>query len=82
MPTSLRKQLVDRRRVVHGIAIGREQIENGGHPPRDTGTIVSIHMTLLLIAESNLYRRDGIQVRSGMQLLNGITPTQTRQPTA
>lgn len=26
MPTSLRKQLVDRRRVVHGIAIGREQI--------------------------------------------------------
>lgn len=30
-------------------------------------------MTLLLIAESNLYRRDGIQVRSGMQLLNGIT---------
>lgn len=32
MPTSLRKQLVDRRRVVHGIAIGREQIEHGGHP--------------------------------------------------
>lgn len=30
MPTSLRKQLVDRRRVVHGIAIGRKQIEHGG----------------------------------------------------
>lgn len=28
MPTSLRKQLVDRRRVVHGIAIGREQKNN------------------------------------------------------
>ncbi len=39
MPTSLRKQLVDRRRVVHGIAIGREQIENGGHPLDDTGTV-------------------------------------------
>lgn len=51
MPTSLRKQLVDRRRVVHGIAIGREQIEHGGHPLDDTGAIVSIHMTLLLIAE-------------------------------
>ncbi len=37
MPTSLRKQLVDRRRVVHGIAIGREQIEHGGHPLDDTG---------------------------------------------
>lgn len=42
MPTSLRKQLVDRRRVVHGIAIGREQIEHSGHPLDDTGTIVSI----------------------------------------
>lgn len=40
MPTSLRKQLVDRRRVVHGIAIGREQIEHGGHPLDDTGAIV------------------------------------------
>ena len=39
MAASLRKQLVDRRRVVHDI----------------------------------VYRRDGIQVRSGMQLLNGIT---------
>lgn len=39
MPTSLRKQLVDRRRVVHGIAIGREQIEHGGHPLDDTGAI-------------------------------------------
>lgn len=55
MPTSLRKQLVDRRRVVHVIAIGREQIEHGGHPLDDTGTIVSIHMTLLLIAENNLF---------------------------
>ena len=63
MAASLRKQLVDRRRDVHGIASGRD----------DTGAIVGIHMTLLLIAESNLYRRDGIQVRSGMQLLNGIT---------
>ena len=44
MPTSLRKQLVDRRRVVHGIAIGREQIEHGGHPLDDTGAIVSIHI--------------------------------------
>lgn len=73
MAASLRKQLVDRRRVVHGIASGREQVEHGGHPLDDTGAIVGIHMTLLLIAESNLYRRDGIQVRSGMQLLNGIT---------
>ena len=63
MPTSLRKQLVDRRRVVHGIAIGREQIEHGGHPLDDTGAIVSIHMTLLLIAENNLYGRDGDEQR-------------------
>lgn len=30
MAASLRKQLVDRRRVVHGIAPGREQVEHGG----------------------------------------------------
>lgn len=72
MAASLRKQLVDRRRVVHGIAPGREQVEHGGHPLDDTGAIVGIHMTLLLIAKSNLYRRDVIQVRSGMQPLDGI----------
>ena len=73
MAASLRKQLVDRRRVVHGIAPGREQVEHGGRPLDDTGAIVGIHMTLLLIAKSNLYRRDVIQVRSGMQPLDGIT---------
>lgn len=52
MAASLRKQLVDRRRVVHDIASGREQVEHGGYPLDDTGAI---------------------QVRSGMQLLNGIT---------
>lgn len=36
MAASLRKQLVDRRRVVHGIASGREQVEHGGHPLDDT----------------------------------------------
>ena len=72
MPTSLRKQLVDRRRVVHGIAIGREQIEHGGHPLDDTGTIVSIHMTLLLIAENNLYGRDGIRAGSDLQHMDGV----------
>lgn len=70
--TSLRKQLVDRRRVVHGIAIGREQIEHGGHPLDDTGTIVSIHMTLLLIAENNLYGRDGIRAVSDLQQMSSV----------
>lgn len=56
-----------RSRVVHVIAIGREQIEHGGHPLDDTGTIVSIHMTLLLIAENNLYGRDGIRAVSDLQ---------------
>ena len=72
MPTSLRKQLVDRRRVVHGIAIGREQIEHGGHPLDDTGAIVSIHMTLLLIAENNLYGRDGIRAVSDLQQMSSV----------
>lgn len=44
MAASLRKQLVDRRRVVHGIASGREQVEHSGHPLDDTGAIVGIHM--------------------------------------
>jgi hypothetical protein len=52
MPTSLRKQLVDRRRVVHGIAIGREQI--------------------LLIAENNLYGRDGIRAVSDLQQMSSV----------
>lgn len=73
MAAPLRKQLVDRRRVVYGIATGREQVEHGGHPLDDTDAIVGIHMTLLLIAENNLYARDGIRIGSGMQLLNGIT---------
>lgn len=51
MAAPLRKQLVDRRRVVHGIAPGREQIEDSGHPLDDTSAIVGIHMTLLLIVE-------------------------------
>lgn len=72
MPTSLRKQLVDRRRVVHGIALGREQIEHGGHPLDDTGAIVSIHMTLLLIAENNLYGRDGIRAVSDLQQMSSV----------
>lgn len=72
MPTSLRKQLVDRRRVVHGIAIGREQIEHGGHPLDDTGAIVSIHMTLLLIAENNLHGRDGIRAVSDLQQMSSV----------
>lgn len=72
MPTSLRKQLVDRRRVVHGIAIGREQIEHGGHTLDDTGAIVSIHMTLLLIAENNLYGRDGIRAVSDLQQMSSV----------
>lgn len=65
MPTSLRKQLVDRRRVVHGIAIGREQIEHGGHPLDDTGAI-------LLIAENNLYGRDGIRAVSDLQQMSSV----------
>ena len=33
VPAPLRKQLVDRRRVVHCIPVGRKQIEHGCHPP-------------------------------------------------
>lgn len=72
MAAPLRKQLVDGRRVVHGIAIGREQIEHGGNPLDDTGAIVGIHMALLLIAENNLYARDGIRIGLGTQPLGGI----------
>lgn len=72
MAAPLRKQLVDRRRVVHGIAAGREQIEHGGNPLDDTGAIVGIHMALLLIAENNLYVRDGIRIGSGTQPPGGI----------
>lgn len=64
MAAPLREQLVDRRRVVHGIVTGREQIEHGG--------IVGIHMALLLIAENNLYARDGIRIGSGTQPPGGI----------
>lgn len=71
MPTSLRKQLVDRRRVVHGIPVGRKQIEHGCHPLDDTGTIVGIHMTLL-IAENNLYGRDGIRAVSDLQQMSSV----------
>ena len=35
MAASLRKQLVDWRRVVHGIASGREQVEHGGRIERN-----------------------------------------------
>ena len=53
-------------------AIGREQIEHGGHPLDDTGAIVSIHMTLLLIAENNLYGRDGIRAVSDLQQMSSV----------
>lgn len=72
MAAPLRKQLVDRRRIVHGIATGREQIEHGGNPLDDAGAIVGIHMALLLIAENNLYARDGIRIGSGTQPPGGI----------
>lgn len=72
MPAPLRKQLVNRRRVVHGIPVGRKQIEHGCHPLDDTGTIVGIHMTLLLIAENNLYGRDGIRAGSDLQHMDGV----------
>lgn len=50
----------------------REQIEHGGHPLDDAGTIVSIHMTLLLIAENNLYGRDGIRAVSDLQQMSSV----------
>lgn len=50
----------------------REQIEHGGHPLDDTGAIVSIHMTLLLIAENNLYGRDGIRAVSDLQQMSSV----------
>lgn len=47
-------------------------IEHSGHPLDDTGTIVSIHMTLLLIAENNLYGRDGIRAVSDLQQMSSV----------
>ena len=38
----------------------------------DTGAIVSIHMTLLLIAENNLYGRDGIRAVSDLQQMSSV----------
>lgn len=39
---------------------------------RHTGAIVSIHMTLLLIAENNLYGRDGIRAVSDLQQMSSV----------
>lgn len=70
--TRHRREASGNARVVHGIATGREQIEHGGNPLDDTGAIVGIHMALLLIAENNLYARDGIRIGSGTQPPGGI----------
>lgn len=56
----------------HGIATGREQIEHGGNPLDDAGAIVGIHMALLLIAENNLYGRDGIRAVSDLQQMSSV----------
>lgn len=67
MAASLRKQLVDRRRVVHGIAPGREQVEHGGSFSSQKATYTDV----------TLSKSDWACNRWTASL-----PTQTRQPTA